>query len=907
MAALAVAVCASLLSAHSADANPPATSTEIWHLAYEYPGPALAGEGTNVSISGDGRFTVFDSRESLTPDAVGSQRYVYRRSIGDGSVQLVSTHVRETGSIGVSFGASISFDGRLIAFVTNDVDSFATDPGTGSHNQIALKDMESGTVTHVTSRMRAPLDLTTIVGLPDGVDPYVGDSGSPFVSADGRFVAFASSVPGVNNLGGETTTTPTIELFDVESGDVTNLTPGRAADPSADQSANGSSGEPALSADGRYVAFTSTATNLAVTGIAPATRSASDTAPLSHVYRLDRETQELSLVSTAADDSASGMTKTDQSSYAPSISADGSRIAFMSGAKNLLGAGEVLKRSPMSEAYLRDMTAGTTHRVSLMMEDVAAPTAEEKADHAMTDRRTRTWRESVGGASTVAIAADGKSVVVSSIGPLLSVRGDCNGCQQFVDDNDALDVFSVSLTEDGRPRAVQPISARRNIEDDVAPAWNSLRTFLDSTAGDGDSIADGLTPVTADGQTVVFGSQAHNLRGWDATRRVTPGDTTFLEQPSWRAGAYVITVPHYRDGGFPGSSPSRVRMFVANANSFATHLHLSPDSSEILVGQGSVLYTNRTTRLPEPAEPPARVAATSSLNTGSIAPGTSGIVYGLTVRAQSAGSAVVVFGLDQVTLDETTSIPAGWTRAVDDVADMVTFTTPHVEAGESAAFAFELTEDDTGSPSSASVVAEVNGVVTAAEVPVQPAAPTCTDSGFSPDVIAGLMTVLRGIQCRTPDWLPLTVSAPHGQVTVSNVGILTYTADPAHRGEDTITVTATDAAGRVSTSSEVGVSVGSPPVAVADDYTMPAGEVLVVDADRGLLGNDRLPTDRSLWSIQEGDPPDHGSISIDDRTGAFTFTPPSGFRGNATFRYRPYAPATPHSEANIVTVTIHVL
>lgn len=894
---------ATVLFGQSAAANPPATTTEIWHLAYEFAGPSSAGEGTNVSISGDGRYTVFDSTAKLTDDAVGSQRYVYRRSVADGSVELVSTHARETSSIGASYGGSISFDGRHIAFVTNDVDSFAEDPGSGSHNQIVLKDMETGDVTHVSSRTRAPLELESLAGLPDAVDPYIGDSGSPFISADGRFVAFASSVPGVNNVGGPTSTVPAIEIFDATTGDVTNLTSGRSADTPDPVPANGPSGEPALSADGRYVVFSSTATNL---GAAVSDSGEPSPGALGQIYRLDRETGELALVSASADDSGTGSQAGDGSSYSPSISADGSKVAFMSGAKNLLEASDVYKRSPMSEAYVRDLGSGATHRVSLMMDDVAAPTAEEKADHAMTLRRTRTWRESVGGASTVAVAADGKSAIVTSIGPLLALRGDCNGCQQFVDDNDALDVFSVTLADDGRPQSVHPISARRNVEDDVAPAWAELITYLNSTAGDGDSIADGLTPVTADGQTVVFSSLAQNLRGWDSTRRVRPGDSTFLQQPASRPGGEVITVPHYRDGGFPGSTTPKVRTFLVNAHAFASHLQLSPDESDALRQHGSVTYTTRGTPLPSLTEQPALVAATSSLNTASIEPSSDGIVYGLTVRAQSSGSAVVVFGLDGLELDDATGVPHSWTRAVDDVAGTVTYTASHVAAGDTAAFSFLLSEDDTGSPSTASVVADVNGVVTRAEAPVQPLAPTCSGADLTRDVIAGLKTVLRGLQCRTPDWRPIEVSAEHGSVSTSDIGILSYTADASYRGEDLITVATTDAAGRRSTSAQVAVIVGSPAEAVADTYDTAAGESLRVDPDHGLLGNDRLPTERRLWNIQQGDPPDRGTVDIDVHTGAFVYTPPPGFHGDATFRYRPYAPGIPGSEANIVTVTIHV-
>ncbi len=113
----------------------------------------------------------------------------------------------------------------------------------------------------------------------------------------------------------------------------------------AGDGANASSADPALSADGRFVAFTSSASDL-VPG---------DTNGLPDVFVRDLQTGEVELVSVAADGGpANG------GSSRPSISADGSRVSFYSAASNL--APDIAGRDDM---FVRDRTAETTVSASL--------------------------------------------------------------------------------------------------------------------------------------------------------------------------------------------------------------------------------------------------------------------------------------------------------------------------------------------------------------------------------------------------------------------------------------------------------------------------------------------------------------------------------------------------------------
>ncbi|HJW71781.1 MAG TPA: hypothetical protein VJ486_02910 [Geothrix sp.] len=159
---------------------------------------------------------------------------------------------------------------------------------------------------------KPPFEMVSLgsTGVPADSQSYLAKH---TISADGRFVAFASMdntlVP--NDSNGSTD----IFVRDRQTG--TTLCASRATDGTA---ANAYSDYPMISAGGRYVVFESHATNL-VAGVNP-TRGYAD------IYRYDLQTQQTTLVSV---DSAGSLGS--GSSYHPSISADGRFVAFASDAQ----------------------------------------------------------------------------------------------------------------------------------------------------------------------------------------------------------------------------------------------------------------------------------------------------------------------------------------------------------------------------------------------------------------------------------------------------------------------------------------------------------------------------------------------------------------------------------------------
>ncbi len=202
-----------------------------------------------------------------------------------------------------------------------------------------------------------------IAATPNPTPPMRGDSFSPAVSADGRYVVFTSRagdlVEGDTNQcrgpDGAMHNCSNIFLVDRQDNRVRLIS--RAAN---GQPGNGNSFSPAISGDGRWVAFLSEATNLVeasnraqglflydmqnarLSFIAPASgppslsadgRFIAYSAGLSpqNVYLYDRETGERSLVSRGMDGQPA-----DGDSTAPQISADGRWLAFWSWAGNLV-------------------------------------------------------------------------------------------------------------------------------------------------------------------------------------------------------------------------------------------------------------------------------------------------------------------------------------------------------------------------------------------------------------------------------------------------------------------------------------------------------------------------------------------------------------------------------------------
>jgi Tol biopolymer transport system component len=214
-------------------------------------------------------------------------------------VQLVSVASDGTQGNSHSVSPSISADGRYVAF--SSLASNLVPGDTNGKQDIFVHDRLTGQTTRVSVAS-------------DGTQGN-GDSDFASISADGRYVAFSSLAS--NLVAGDTNGTWDVFVHDRLTGQTT-----RVSVASDGTQGNEDSIGVEISADGRYVAFTSLASNLV----------AGDTNGTWDVFVHDRLTGQTTRVSVASD----GTEGNGHSLYGLSISADGRYVAFASVASNLV-------------------------------------------------------------------------------------------------------------------------------------------------------------------------------------------------------------------------------------------------------------------------------------------------------------------------------------------------------------------------------------------------------------------------------------------------------------------------------------------------------------------------------------------------------------------------------------------
>jgi Tol biopolymer transport system component len=196
------------------------------------------------AISGDGRVVVFGTAAALV-GGVGIGAQIFARDRMTNTTTRISNGPAAAQGSGSSSQPAITADGRYVVFTSDAADLVAGD-GNGIAD-IFLRDR----MTDVTTRV-------SVTGAGAGVEVMgPGAFGRPSISSDGRFVAFHGASAMV--VGNDTNDAEDVFLRDRTTGKVTRVSVG----PGGVQSTMSRSSVGAvISADGQFIAFESTATNL---------------------------------------------------------------------------------------------------------------------------------------------------------------------------------------------------------------------------------------------------------------------------------------------------------------------------------------------------------------------------------------------------------------------------------------------------------------------------------------------------------------------------------------------------------------------------------------------------------------------------------------------------------------------
>ncbi len=202
------------------------------------------------SIDPTGRYVAFiSSATGLVTNSLAAYDHVYLRDRTLNTTTLVNVNTNGSGSAVAPFGIpSLSDDGRYVAFEAQD--GFVVAGDNNRAYDVFLRDVVSGTSELVSAHLEYLPSQTS-----GGVSTLLGSS----VSASGRYVAFVS---GDANL----VLNDTNGVYDVFVRDMVEGTTTLVSINTNGWSANAPSIEPSISSDGRYVAFASTASDLAPRG-----------------------------------------------------------------------------------------------------------------------------------------------------------------------------------------------------------------------------------------------------------------------------------------------------------------------------------------------------------------------------------------------------------------------------------------------------------------------------------------------------------------------------------------------------------------------------------------------------------------------------------------------------------------
>jgi Tol biopolymer transport system component len=435
-------------------------------------------DGAPIAVSG-GRVFV------RTSEAANAARQIVRGTLGNGDVESAN---------GAEPVTVLSSNGRYLAFTSNSTNLLGPGGDTNGVYDVFRHDLQTG--------------ATIRVNVPTGGAGEANDGSFtpvPAISADGRYVAFASVATNLLGPGVDTNGGPDVFVHDT----ATHATERINVAFGGGQSAPVSDEDVAISADGRYVAFISAASDLLAPG--------ADTNGLSDVFVRDRVTNTTERVSVGTGGVQGNGNSGKEVGYKLNLSGDGNVVLFESESSNFWPGtfGTV--------TYWHDRTTGVTEPLAFLDPGFGGTFV-------------------FGDLLEAGISHDGRYVAFGYGSPLLPPGADTNGVDDvFVRDRLTGAVERVSVASDGSEgtggmisvpwnrcmsadgRFVVFVSSMTNLAPAAPAGFNAYvhdrvsgTTQLVSVAADGsppDAVFASYPNISADGRTIAFSSSATNLLG----------------------------------------------------------------------------------------------------------------------------------------------------------------------------------------------------------------------------------------------------------------------------------------------------------------------------------------------------------------------------------------------------------
>jgi Tol biopolymer transport system component len=381
-----------------------------------------------------------------------------------------------------SFATGISAEGRYVAF-SSDATTLVNGDTNGKRDAF-VRDRLTGETARVS--------VSSTGEQSDCSDPF-GCSSAAGISANGRYVAIVSAAPDL--VSGDTNGASDVFVHDRQTSETT-----RVSISGSGSQGNGASGFAAISADGRYVAFSSSASNLV----------SRDTNGTGDVFVHDLRTGRTTRVNL---DSHGRQTNRGGDSWDPTIGARGRYVAFTSNASNLVAH----DTNSLPDVFVRDLRTGRTTRVSV----------NSRGKQAAGDRTGN-------GSNAPSISANGRYIAFHSAASNL-VRGDTNRAFDiFVRDRTTRQTRRVSVSSRGRQANAESFGPPSISPDGRYVAFGSLATNL--VAGDANDITDVFVYDRRTGRVTIASRNTDGQQGNDGSANAVgafSADDRYLAFSSW--------------------------------------------------------------------------------------------------------------------------------------------------------------------------------------------------------------------------------------------------------------------------------------------------------------------------------------------------------------------------------------